>query len=1166
MATQSQTPQYETVVDDNIAQVSQKIRLGDLGRGALALACLVFGYALLVAVLDLSLGGSDAWAPLSIRVAAFIAFLFGLGYLGTRVVVRSLTTVNPYYAARQLEDTIPGSKNSIINWLDLKNQSLPPVIHQAVGMKAARVVEDADPELITSPRDLWKLSAAACVLFLGLIVLFAIVPRQFGSLMARAAMPFRPSALKTATTIAILKPGVGDVVVPANQRVDFLARIDGHFPPANSPGAPALLYRYTTNDVSVRLPLEEDNLGQWGVRLSPDQLRTGLYWKITAGDASSPEAQLRVRAQPFVTSVEAQYIYRPYRKLAPETVTMPNESIPQPRLFGHRGTDVVLKARTNSPIKSGSLELEVQGVKKTISAELPASEPLTLAFRIGLEKSGTFRIHFEAADGEKNVDRSPYPIEVLEDGAPFVDLIQPGKDLVAPANGTVLLTGVAMDDFGVTGLSLQLQMKAGAGSRPLAAVPYVPKMKLKFDNGTYPVIVQYSEVLKLDELRTPDSKLVNLKADDEITYWLEATDNFDFGRAHVGKSKSFKITIQDGLQPTKEQTQQRQTIQKEKEQHDNQQAKDHDKQNADTNQQGGKDQNKDGPGNDGQGKGNDQTKGDGNSKDNNPNGNGAKDDGGGGQSGANNQPSAEEQKKNDLENKLAKTAEPISKALDQDNAGKTPPDGSKDKTGDTQNAGGKNPPDAKSDTDKTPNPGKANPKDGTGEKNAGKENANKDTPPGKEGPNKDGPGNEKSSNPNPGAKDDPSKEKVDDKKGGSNSNNGADDKKNDAKSDPDKDKSKGGTGGASQTSPDKSAGGDDPKKDATKKGDDPNGEAKSTNKTGNPDVTEKGKTSDNAKTESSNKTPDGKPRPGEVKGADPKSDPKGESKGEAKAKSDSGKDGPTAEAKAKGGKPGEPETAKEPPSNDKGDDAALAKGNGDKEATKPATKQDIDNLKELLKKGGPEADQAAKDMAKRGQDIKDPGLKKDLENALREAGQMEAADELTGKNRELLPPPQKAGTGPKEAGNVPKDDPSQKQGAEASAPTKSGGSGISDILKKITPEEAFARRMGNLQLDNLDDLKKRVNSDVLKKANVKDDEWQSFLENARKYQDLIKQMRQKDDAKFLRGGAGKIANQGPRRIESSPNATQDPLAGAQAAPPWEFREAQRQFTKKTKIP
>ena len=85
----------------------------------------------------------------------------------------------------------------------MRNQALPPVIHQAVGMKAAKVVEDADPDLVTSPRDLWKLAAATGVLFIGLLILFAIVPRQFGSLLLRAAMPIRTSALNAGTAIAM---------------------------------------------------------------------------------------------------------------------------------------------------------------------------------------------------------------------------------------------------------------------------------------------------------------------------------------------------------------------------------------------------------------------------------------------------------------------------------------------------------------------------------------------------------------------------------------------------------------------------------------------------------------------------------------------------------------------------------------------------------------------------------------------------------------------------------------------------------------------------------------------------------------------------------------------------------------------------------------------------
>ncbi len=1143
MATDLQAPPYETLVDDNIAQVSQKIRLGDLGRGALALACLVFGYVLLVSLLDLCLSSSDAWMPLAIRLAVFTAFLGGVGYLGTRVVSRSLTTVNPIYAARQLEGTIPGSKNSIINWLDLRNQALPQVIHQAVGMKAAKVVEDADPDLVTSPRDLWKLTAAACVLFIGLVVLFAIVPRQFGSLLARAFVPIRPSVDNPAVTIAILKPGVGDVVVPTNQRVEFLARIDGRFPPTNSPGAPALLYRYTTNDIPVRLPLEEDNLGQWGVRLSPDQLRTGLYWRIAAGDASSPEVQVKVRSQPFVTKVEAKYIYRPYRKLAPETVTMPNETLPQPRLFGHRGTDVILKARTNAPIKSGSLELDIQGVKKILPAELPESEPQTLVFRFGLEKSGTFRILFDSPGGETNLDRSPYRLDVLEDGAPFVDLVTPGKDLVAPANGTVLLGGLALDDFGVTGLTLMLQRKVNDAAVPLAPIPYVPKRPLKLDNETYPAIVNYVDVIELDELRSAKNQRIDLVAGDEITYWLEATDNYDFGRANVGKSKTFKITIQDGLQPTMQQKQERAQAEGEKDRNDKNQSDKHDQQNDQNNKGGGKDKDKDGPGNGG---GDNQKDGPGNgSKDGPPkdnpkdNGNGQNSgskEGGASQSGGDGNSSPEQQQKKALENDLSGPGSKISDALDRQNKKDNPPSSSDSPKNNADNNSGANE-QAKQKTGNDPSP-KQNPSDPNGNE---KNNSN---------PNE--------ANPSKGGKDNPSNPEDGKKKGPTGSGDNPDQKKDDGKG-----SGSGETkGGKEKSSPDKS-GGDDPNKAKTGKIGEPSGEGKSVDKNGDPIAKGKGQTPEGGNAEKANGPSEGKTRPGTAKDGDPKQGAKGE--GNSQAKGAGQKNPPAAPEKGIGKNPGEVDAGKNPPGN-KADTTTIGKNKDTNESSKPPTKEDVEALKDLLKKGGPEADAAAKDIAKRAHDMKDSNLKKQIENTLRDAGQNEALKELNDENPEIAPPPQKEGAEPNPNQKAGKDDPNKTKGEEASAKTGPGGKGITDVLNKITPEEAFKRRMGNLQLDNIEELKKRVGPDVLKEANVSPEEWQRFLDNARKYQELTDRLRQKNDERFLRGGASKMGSQGVRQVEVNPSATQDSLGGAQAAPPFEFRDAQRQFTRKTKGP
>lgn len=1120
---------YADTIDENIEHVRRKIRLADLGRGLLAAGCLLLGYALVVAVFDLSLGGSDAWGPLGIRLAAFAVFVAALLVLLTRVASRFLAGVNPYYAARRLEETIPDSKNSVINWLDLKDQPLPPVIHQAVGTRAARDVAKADPELVGSKGELAKLGTCAAVLFVGLVVLCALVPRQFGSLMGRAFLPIRSATLARATTITVVKPAP-DAVVALGQRVDFVAKIEGRIAPVNSPGAPALLYRHTTSDAAVRVPLELDNLGQWVVRLSPDQVRAGLYWKIVAGDVETPEAQLRVRSAPFVTRFEATYQYRPYRKMADETITMPNELMPHPRLFGHRGTDVVLRARANTPVKAGSIELDIQGVKKVLPAELNPAEPDVLTFRLGLDRSGTFRIYFDSAENEKNLDRSPYTIDVVDDGVPMVELYKPGKDLAAPPTGTLLLEGAAADDFGVTGFTLKMTLSEKAGDRPvpLADQPYRPKTPIQFKNGTYPIVLKYLDVVELDHLKTPTNRPVDLRPGNEVHYWLEATDNNDFGRPNVGKSRSFKVTIQDNLKPKWEQKQERVEAQAQKEQHDKQQTDQHNKQE----QNGGG-----GPGKGNGGDGKDDKKDD---------GNGANNNGGTG----------------------AKDGQPDSKNPDQKNPGGNSGngnggDGAKDNKDNPKNPPKSNPGqgaqgggDAAADRQNKEDQAKADslrpPLSETGSKI--NEALNKDNPKPQNGNDSPSQPGTKQNDPKSNEKDpkDPKSNQKDPAGSGGTSENGGKDPKgnNDGA---------GGTPGAQ-----KKSNTPDPSADPTAKGDGKDkgvdGKGQPTTKKDNSAEKGKGNVSDNATTVKSDTKPQS-PNPGKAKGDDAKS-PDGDPK--AASKEQGGKDQTPPQAKGKEGSGKnelDPKAGKsEPGKTDGKTDVSQSKGDG-VEKKGPPTKDEIDALKDALKKGEPEADQAAKDLADRGKDMKDPKLKKNLEDVLKEFGREEDLKNLQGSNAaELAPMPEETKDG-KAIGQAPKGGVDEKQGTEPSPLTGSRGAGVGGNLTPLTPEEMFARRMGSLQLENLDELKKRVTPKVLEDAKVSEAEWQRFLDNARQYQELMKRIKSRDDARFLRGGAGQMKAQGPRSLENN-GAVRDPLTGGQSIAPPEFQEAERAFTRK----
>jgi hypothetical protein len=1095
------SPKYAAFIDDNLAQVQSKIRLADLGRGILGLAAIVFGYLLAAALFDHLTGGGSSTTILAIRLGLFATFFLVLAVFGFRTMSRYLTRVNPYYAARQLEETIPDAKNSLINWLDLKNQTLPPAIYNAVGLKAAKDMKQADPELAVSSRDLWKVATIAGVFLIGLVLMFFMLPRQFGSLMARAATPFRDLKVTPPTVITMIKPAGGDATVPANHHVYFVAQIEGRVPEPNTPDAPALHFRNTPNDVYVRVPLEEDTTGQWHAKLSPDQVRTGLWYKVTAGNATTKEHRLTVRSQPFVTQFTVTYKYRPYRKVADETVIFPNETAHQPRIYAHRGTAVTLRIRANTPIKAGSLMLAVDGKLAGVKGEA-ADDPNALVFRLTLEKSGQFQVLFEAADGEKNLDQSAYDLHVLDDGAPTVEILVPGKDVTAPVGGTVLLGGVAFDDFGVTGLSLHLNVLDKQSKRPLAPIPYRPGKSFQFKNGAYPTAVEYVETLMLDRLLDTSKKPAVLAAGNEIEYWLEATDNYDYPKPNVGKSRVYKIKLTEPDKTPEQQKKERDKAEQKRDQMQKKQDDNHQKQDQKNEQ----------------------------SKDESNKGDKKQENAGQSPKSGNEQDQMQDQKQ-----QMEKVAEKLNKEMAKN---------------DSSSGSGQNPDTKKNDSGQNPNGGES--------------------------------GNEKSKNPmNPMDKNNTPESSSN--KGGPTSSNDKKDAKGEGKETTPKAGEKGGDEPANKKSPaqqkqgkggDKAVGSEpDSKSGDTKqkaggeaeKGNGPAKTAASTDKKAIEKV--EGKTSDSAKTEKTTGPPDNKSNPGVAKGNEPNA-----------------KDGPKSDSK-KGPESGksEPKVGKGPNDNNDGkgkqgqakDDAAMAKGTGNKNDRRDPTKEDVDKLKDLFDKSDPSADEAAKDLAQRGRDMKDADLKKALEDLLREKGHDKDAQTLSGE--EKLPPPQSADAGTDSKQGPPnngKDSSLEKTttpggggtkegaGKDATAQT-SGGGGFEDQLQTITPDEIFRRRLGNLQIDNIEDLKKRVTKDVLDKAGVSPAEWQQFLKNAQEYNRLMEQNRRtpRAEPKTLSGRASQIAPVGPRTIETAPGARFDPLAGGQTTVPPEFQDAQDAFTR-----
>lgn len=554
---------HEAVVEGQLRRARQRIRLLDITSATLGLAVAALAYGLVLSILD-----SWLLLPGWCRQTAFAGFgLLVLAYLGGAVIPPLFRRVNPYYAAQQVERTIPEAKNSVVNWLDLRAQPLPPAIRVAVSQKAARDISQADIEHAISARRASWLGGIATGLAIAIAILFFIAgPQQFLSLMGHAFLPFSAQgALSTRTTLELIQPEGGNITVAPYHAVNFQVEVKGKMPATDGPDAIRLLYRYDLNGRYEEMAFSPgDSSREWVAMIAGSDLHNGFWYKVKGGDYESPEYQVRVRSVPLVSQFRIHYHFPAYLR-------MPDVDDANPNLSGMRGSDVTIVARTNCVVRSGWME--VLGQKTPLDGE-PAEANRALSFKLRLEKDCRYRIHFTSADGDNNPEARPYTISVHQDLPPLVQLTSPEKTEVhLPVNGVLQVAGYADDDFGLTGMRLWLKVN-GEEAR---TIPYRSGKSWKLKDGSYSRHLDYADLVDLGKLRLKDGS--PLQKGMVLDYCLEATDNCAYPPPgpNVGRSQPVHHVVLDDPQSPQaaqqQKTQAQQETQKKQEAQDKQTAK-----------------------------------------------------------------------------------------------------------------------------------------------------------------------------------------------------------------------------------------------------------------------------------------------------------------------------------------------------------------------------------------------------------------------------------------------------------------------------------------------------------------------------------------------------------------------------------------------------------------
>jgi hypothetical protein len=510
-------PKFATRVDEQIAEATSRIRGHDLAFGGLVVGGLVLGYAAGMMLLD-RLFVLPEWA----RQLGLLGCLGATGVVAYRTLIRPLRRqVNPLYAAVVVEKTIDDAKNSVVGYVEARGrQDVHPSVKAAMGARAAKSVTEADVNRAVDHRSLVYTGAAVVALFLALVVLFFVFrPAQFQSLLGRAFTPFSSDPIASRTQIALVEPQGGDVTVTAGQSMTVKVAVGGQVPRADRADKMRVLVRYSPEAEYDPLPMEPGETSrEWLLQLRPDQLRTGAWYKVVGGDGETAEHRVTVRTAPLFTDFEVSYEFPAYTRRPPEKST-------DPHLQAIRNTKVSVVARANRQVRDGRAVFDPPG-QQTVSGKALPDRPDALRFDFLLGTPGSYRLTFNAADGERSPDSLPFGIKVDEDFPPTVEITRPEPDdVMLPANGLLSVDGAAGDDFGLDKMTLKLKLAAPA-ERALADIPYLGGKSFRRDaDGTYPRSLDYKGSVEFSKLTDPAGEKVELKEGMVLEYWLEATDN-----------------------------------------------------------------------------------------------------------------------------------------------------------------------------------------------------------------------------------------------------------------------------------------------------------------------------------------------------------------------------------------------------------------------------------------------------------------------------------------------------------------------------------------------------------------------------------------------------------------------------------------------------------------
>jgi len=487
---------------ERMDRIAENWSLCSILTGAVLAGWVIVASLMVAVVLDM-LVQFETWARGVVLAVWCVISVAALLVLMVRPLRRTRT---PDGIARRFEEIFPELNSDLINLVQLSRTDgssstllLGGAIWQANKHAAGVPLESAANRLtwrerfrhcMHTPRDL-MLSLSV---FAAIVIVAGLLQTAFPAWPNSVYRLFHPGRFVPAVGSArILEVTPGDTEVLTGSSLSFAANLD------NPHAAPhqGVLVAVAPDGVEQRyalVPSEKFDRYSFTFPKVTDPFR----YRLEIGRTQTEHYSVGVFDRPVLRSMTATYLYPAYTGLGEKMVDLKGGALEGPQY-----TNVDLTLTTAAPVKRAVVKIG----GREVSATARQTKPIAHA-KFQIVENGSYRVHLTDARGNTNADAQTYPIHVIIDQPPTVEITKPTPEIAAAAGERISLEIRAGDDYGLSLVELRSRLETDS--------PENEKPVRGWKTFRDPTRVRLHENWKLPE---------SLKAGSVVLYRLRACDN-----------------------------------------------------------------------------------------------------------------------------------------------------------------------------------------------------------------------------------------------------------------------------------------------------------------------------------------------------------------------------------------------------------------------------------------------------------------------------------------------------------------------------------------------------------------------------------------------------------------------------------------------------------------